>query len=167
MEPTARTVLMELLAQREQGRTGAQGADGGDDQQLAYDPSTYWLKLSNSDSVSLFNLSCEYCDSTSGSGSDAQTLSISNDTLSILNGNFVVLPSGIDGSTGATGATGVTGATGPSGADGTNGDTGATGTTGATGATGANGDTGVTGSTGCRFRATAFRCRWNQRHERC
>lgn len=90
---------------------------------------------------------------------ELQMLYLSNDTLYLSNGGFVVLPTnsgsaGATGVTGATGAAGNDGGTGPTGADGINGTTGATGPTGnagndgATGPTGATGLNGVTGATG-------------------
>lgn len=78
---------------------------------------------------------------------EIQNLTISNDTITLSGGGFVVLPasSGSAGPTGATGATGVAGATG---ATGSAGPTGLTGSTGATGVGGATGSTGATGAAG-------------------
>lgn len=72
---------------------------------------------------------------------ELQTLTVSNDTLYISGGGYVLIPTsvGTQGPTGATGADGVQGPTGP---------TGLTGATGPTGADGAQGPTGSTGATG-------------------
>lgn len=108
-------------------------------------------------------------------GADAQTLSIGHDTLFIENGNYVVLPAGLNGTDGADGADGATWYTG-SGAPGngsgvdndlylrtSNGDvykktsgswsvvaniTGPQGPSGATGAAGATGPAGANGTNG-------------------
>lgn len=84
--------------------------------------------------------------------SDQQTLSFNAGTnsLSISNGNTVVLPSfvaptGPTGPTGIQGVQGNIGATGPTGSIGAQGIQGIQGNVGATGATGASGATGPTG----------------------
>lgn len=87
---------------------------------------------------------------------ELQSLTVSNDTLFLSGGGYVLMPSGVGaqgptgptGPTGATGANGVTGATGPTGPQGPIGLTGATGAIGPTGPIGAIGMTGVTGPTG-------------------
>ncbi len=80
---------------------------------------------------------------------DEQTLSfnINTNTLSISNGNSVVIPVSA-GPTGPTGPAGADGAQGIQGIQGATGATGADGLPGATGATGATGAQGVPGPTG-------------------
>lgn len=83
---------------------------------------------------------------------DAQTLTYNTatNTLSISNGNSVVLPtiSGLTGPTGAIGNPGVQGTTGNTGAQGATGNTGPQGIAGNTGVQGQTGDTGAQGVTG-------------------
>ena len=81
---------------------------------------------------------------------NAQTLSVSGQTLTITDGNSVTMPTntGPQGPKGDQGIQGIQGATGSAGAKGDQGIQGIRGLTGAAGATGAKGDTGSQGAKG-------------------
>ena len=146
-----------------------------DEQQLAFDPSTNVLTLTNGGQVNLTKLDDHltgvYFDSITKNltitdngtfftvdlsflaREKTQDLSISGNVLSLSGSSVsVTLPSstGLQGATGPTGAQGIQGATGAQGIQGGTGATGAQGIQGNTGATGAQGIQGNTGATGAQ-----------------